>query len=278
MGVGIATLLLIIANCVFSYKGFKDRLFVDKYRFEVERVLLYKEYRRLITSGFLHANWTHLIFNMIGLFFIGQSLEAAVGAPIFLVIYLAGLVGGDVLALLVHKKYGNYSSLGASGAIGGIFFAFIALFPSQGIRLFLIPIDIPAWILGLVYMAYSVYGIHSRKQNIGHESHLGGALVGMFTAILFFPSTFLYNYWAVLIIAVPAIVFIYMIITRPHALLIDNYFFRKQKPFYSIDEKFNQERTNKQYEIDRILDKIGKKGMNSLTREEKRKLEEYSRS
>ncbi|RXK80941.1 rhomboid family intramembrane serine protease [Filimonas effusa] len=278
MGLGIVTLLLIIANCVISYQGFKSRDFIDKYRFEVEKVLLYKDYKCIVTSGFIHANWTHLILNMLGLFFIGQGLEAAVGPFEFLLIYFAGLIGGDLLSLLVHKKHGNYSSLGASGAIGGIFFAFIALFPSSPIRLFLIPISFPAWIFGLAYVVYSIYGIHSRKQNIGHESHLGGALVGMFTAIIFHPSTFLYNYWAVLIIAIPAVVFIYIIVTRPHVLLIDNYFFRKQKPYYSIDEKYNQDRTNKQHEIDDILDKIGKKGINSLTKEEKRKLEEYSRS
>jgi len=86
------------------------------------------------------------------------------------------------------------------------------------------------------------------------------------------------NYIPILIMAVPALIFLYMIITHPHFLLVDNYFFRNQEDFYSIDHKYNQERANRQKEVDRILEKIHKKGMKSLTKEERELLKRESKS
>ena len=100
----------------------------------------------------------------------------------------------------------------------------------------------------------------------------------MAIAILTHPAALLENYIPIMIIAIPAMVFLYLIITRPHFLLVDNYFFRNQEDFYSIDHKYNQERTNRQKEIDRILEKIHKKGMKSLNKEEKELLKRESKS
>jgi membrane associated rhomboid family serine protease len=278
MDIGIASFILIIANIAFSYKGFKSHAFFDQYKFEVDSIILYKDYKRLVTSGFLHINWTHLIFNMVGLLIFGGSIENYLGAFGFLVVYFAALLGGGLLALLIHKNHGNYSAVGASGAIGGILFAAIALFPGMSIGFFFLPFYFPAWIYGIAYVLYSIYGISSKKDNVGHEAHLGGALVGMLVAILLHPAALLENYWVILLIVVPTIAFIYIIVTRPYMLLIDNYFFKKNSNYYDVDHQYNEQRTNKQKEVDRILDKIGKKGMNSLSKEEKKKLEEYSRS
>jgi hypothetical protein len=86
------------------------------------------------------------------------------------------------------------------------------------------------------------------------------------------------NYLPILIISVPALIFLYVIITKPNFLLVDNYFFRNQEDFYNIDHKYNQEKANRQKEIDRILEKIHKKGMKSLTKEEKELLKRESKS
>ena len=122
-----------------------------------------------------------------------------------------------------------------------------------------------------------MYGIKSKKDNIGHDVHLGGALIGMAVALVMQPSALIENYPTILLIAVPSIAFIYLIITRPHILLIDNFYFKTHQKYYTIDEKYNVEKNSRQQEIDRILDKINKKGMNSLSKEEKEKLENYSR-
>ncbi|MBE7174226.1 MAG: rhomboid family intramembrane serine protease [Williamsia sp.] len=277
-GTGIIGLLLIAINVVVSYKGFNNHFFFDKYKFEVEKILLYKDYKRLVTSGFLHVNWTHLIFNMISLLMFSGLLESYGGGFEFLLIYVAGLVGGDLLSLLIHKHDPDYSSVGASGAVCGLIFAAIALFPGFNMGLFFIPISIPGWLFGLLFVGFSMYGIKSRRDNVGYEAHLGGALVGMAVALLLHPSAFLLNYPAILVIAVPTIVFIYLIVTRPHLLLIDNYFFKTHREHYSIDHKYNEAKHVQQKEIDRILDKINSRGMSSLSKKEREDLDRYSRA
>src|SRR5688572_33314796 len=132
-GIGIIGLTLIVANFFFSYQGFKSSLFFEKYLFEVDKVLVNKDYKRIISSGFLHVSWTHLIFNMISLLLFSGSVEAYLGGLQFGIIYLASLVGGGLFSLLVHRHHGDYNAVGASGAVCGIIFASIALFPGMGV-------------------------------------------------------------------------------------------------------------------------------------------------
>ena len=160
---------------------------------------------------------------MLALYFFSGSLELSLGPVRFLLIYFLSLIGGDLLSLFIHRHDGGYDSVGASAGVSGLIYAAIALFPGLKIGLLFIPIGIPGWLFGLIYVLYSMYGIKSRRNNIGHDAHLGGALIGLLTAILMQPSALINNTWAIVIIAVPAIVFIYIIVTRPHVLLIDNY-------------------------------------------------------
>lgn len=273
---GIIGIILIISNLAFSYKGFKNQQFFDGYKFEVDRILINKDYKRLITSGFLHVNWTHLLFNMFSLFAFSSGLESLLGGAKFLLIYIVSLLGGDLLCLFIHKNHGDYSAVGASGAISGIIFASIALFPGLGIGLFGFPISIPAWLYGILYVLFSIYGIKSKKDNIGHEAHLGGALVGMVVAILIQPTALVENYLPISIIFVPTLAFIYFIFTRPQVLLIDNYFYKAKQDFYSIDHEYNSTKAQHQAQVDNILDKINKRGLSSLTAKEKEILKKFS--
>jgi membrane associated rhomboid family serine protease len=273
---GIAGLLLIVANIAFSYKGFTNQAFFDGYKFEVDKILIKKDYKRLVSSGFLHVSWTHLLLNMFSLYAFSGLIESNLGAFKFLLIYFVSLVGGDLLSLYIHKNHGDYNSVGASGAVCGIIFASIALFPGMGVGFFGLPFSIPGWLYGLVYVLFSIYGIKSNKDNIGHDAHLGGALIGMTIALLLQPAAFAENYVTILLIAIPAIAFIYFIITRPQILLIHNLYFRKNKDHYSIDHTYNEAKNMQQQEIDKILDKINSKGMSSLSSREKEKLKQYS--
>jgi membrane associated rhomboid family serine protease len=272
------SLILILVNCFVSWKGFNDRNFYERYEFSIEKVKIYKQYYRLVTSGFLHVNWMHLIFNMLALYFFSSSVELYFGPLQFLLVYFASMIGGDLLSLFIHRYDSGYSSVGASGAVNGIIFASIAVFPGMKMGLFFIPIAIPAWIFGLAYVAYSIYGIRSRRDNVGHESHLAGALIGMLLAVAMFPAALVENYLVIGAIALPSIVFIYIILTRPHVLLINNQFFRTQKKNLSIDQRYNAEKLDRQKEVDRILDKINKRGMKSLTPKEREMLEQYSKT
>ena len=277
--VGLVSLVLIIINIVFTYKGLKYREVFDQYSFYVDNILLYKDYKRLVTAGFLHVSWTHLIFNMMSLFVFSGSLELFINSNEYLFIYFVSLIGGNLFSLYIHRNHGDYSAVGASGAVSGIIFACIALDPGISVGMFFIPVSIPGWLFAFVFVLYSVYGIHSRRDNIGHEAHLGGALIGLVAAVAVHPSSLLDNYIVILIIMVPGIFFIYMTITRPHLLLIDNLFFKKHKTrIINIDHRYNIDRTNQQENINAILEKIHKKGINSLSKKEKDLLNRYSGS
>lgn len=274
---GIVGFVIIAINFLCSYKGFNDRVFFDKYKFEVDKILIHKEYYRLLTSSFLHVDWQHLIFNMLSLYFFFELVELQLGVVSFLILYFVSMLGGDLLALFIHRNHGDYSAVGASGAVCGVIFASIALFPGLGIGIFLLPFSIPSWLYGILYIAFTIYGIKSGRDNIGHEAHLGGALIGLLTAIILYPASLTENYISILMVFIPSVAFIYLIITKPYILLIDNNFFNShRKKYYSIEDKYNEKKINKQKELDKLLDKISKKGINSLTQKEKQKLEELS--
>jgi hypothetical protein len=173
--------------------------------------------------------------------------------------------------LMVYKNKGDYTSVGASGAVNGVIFATIALNPNIEIMF------LPGWLFGLLYIGITIWGVRSKRDNIGHEAHLGGAIIGMLLAVALQPSALVQNYVTILIISIPTLVFIYLIITRPHILMIDNLFFKTHTHHYSIDHKYNETQRSQQQEVDRILDKISKRGINSLSQKEKQMLKDYSK-
>jgi membrane associated rhomboid family serine protease len=277
MGAGLFVFIIIIVTVLVSYKGFTDNRFLEDYAFEVDRILVDRQYYRLVTSGFLHTGWLHLGFNLFSLYIFSGVVEMGLGSLNFLLIYFASLIGGGLLSLLIHRHHGSYSSVGASGAVCGVMFASVALFPWLRISLFPLPFGFPSWIFALLFVGFSIYGIRSKKDNIGHDAHLGGALVGMVLALVLHPAALAENYGTILLILVPTVVFVYIIITRPELLYVDNLFYKTQKDFYSVDHEYNVRRADQQQEVDRILEKISRSGMASLSRKEKQTLKEYSK-
>lgn len=260
---------------LISYKGFKDDFFFEKYLFEVDKVLIYKQYYRLITSTFLHLNWMHLIFNVAALYSFGSIILEQLGGEFLVAVYVISLVGSKALALFIHRQHGDYRAIGASGAISGVVYAFIANFPEHGIGLLFIPAYIPGWIFGILYILFTIYGIKRKVGNIGHEAHLGGAIAGVLAAILFTPHILLTNYWVIALLLVPTTVFLILVVKKPEVLLIDGYTKYRTKQYTKAPKR---ERTQSiQEEIDAILDKVSKNGLNSLTESDKKKLKKYSR-
>lgn len=143
--------------------------------------------RGLIYSQFSHSGWSHLIFNMITLFFFGRSLEET--APgVFLLTYFFAAVGADLATILIHSKNPNYASLGASGSVAGVLFCSIVFYPANGIIIFPLPIPIPAPIFAILYIAGSIYMARTEARNVNHEAHIGGALVGFVIGALSAPG------------------------------------------------------------------------------------------
>ena len=144
--------IIILINVIVSWQGFRNGAFFDRYSFRVDNILAGKQYYRLITSGFLHIGWTHLLLNLISLYLFSDMLELYLGIIPYLIVYFSGLIGGNLLALFIHRHHADYSAVGASGAVCGLIFASIALFPFMNVGLFLLPISVPGWIFGLAYI------------------------------------------------------------------------------------------------------------------------------
>lgn len=206
--VNIVVLFFILANVLVSAKGFNDYAFLDKYKFQVGRTLGDEKYR-MFTSGFLHVDWMHLIFNMYALYLFGDIVAKILGARDFVFIYIASLLAGSLYSLVYHKDEPYYSAVGASGAVSGIVYASILLYPSMELYLFFIPIPIPGYIFALGYLLYSIYGMKKQLGNVGHAAHLGGAIGGFAVTLLFHPILFSMNTTLIIVLAIPIVLVLF---------------------------------------------------------------------
>lgn len=200
----IATIVIIAANAIISMKGFNDFSFFEKYKFNIAGIRR-GEQIRMISSGFLHADFSHLLFNMLTLYFFAPVVINSLTVPYFVIIYVASLLIGNLLSFYFHKNEYHYSAVGASGAVMGILYSAILFYPDMGLYLFFIPIPIPAWLFGMAYLLYSIYGMKKRLGNIGHDAHIGGAIGGYVLTLLFAPYLFQVNLWIVVLLAIPLI-------------------------------------------------------------------------
>lgn len=153
------------------------------------RVVREHTWYELLTSGFLHANLGHLFVNMFTLYFFGSVMENVLGPVHFGLLYLSSLIVAGIPSVIKYKDNENYATLGASGAVGSVLFAFIFLFPLENIYLLLIPIPIPAFVFAILYLIYSMYESKQERGKINHEAHLAGAIWGMVYLVLFVPNT-----------------------------------------------------------------------------------------
>lgn len=201
----IATGVIIALNVLVSLKGFDDREFFERFKFNVGSIRR-GEHIRMFSSGFLHADVTHLLFNMFTLYFFASYVIAPLGTFNFIIIYIASLVFGNLLSLYFNKDTYWYSAIGASGAVTGVLYAAILLDPNMSLYLFFVPIPIPGYIFGIGYLAYSIYGMKNKIGNIGHDAHFGGAVGGYAVTLLLMPSLFKTDLWHVGLLALPIIV------------------------------------------------------------------------
>lgn len=198
----IITIVLIAANIIISYKGFGDYGFFERYKFQVGPILR-GEKIRMFSSGFLHADNAHLFFNMFSLYVFANVVIDLLGVFNFTIVYLGSLMMGSLLSLYFHKNEYYYSAVGASGAVMGIIYSAILLQPGMNLYLFFIPIPIPAYVFGVGYMLYSIYGMKNKVGNIGHDAHFGGAIGGYAITLLLAPWLFQTNLLMIGLLAIP---------------------------------------------------------------------------
>ena len=200
----MTSFFVILANIVFSYKGFRDRAFFDKYKFNPNAIKK-GENIRYLSSGFLHVNQGHLFVNMFTLFFFAPVVIRLLGDVNFILIYIVSLYVGNVITYRINKNKLNYNAVGASGAVMGVVYSSILLYPNMTLYFIIIPM--PAYVFGLLYLWYSIYSMKNVRDNIGHEAHLGGAIAGFFLTIILNPGILVDSFVTVLILMIPIIYF-----------------------------------------------------------------------
>lgn len=201
----LVTGIIIAANVAMSLKGFENRTFFERYKFNVGQIRRGDQIR-MFSSGFLHVDITHLLFNMLTLYFFAHTVILQLGTLNFIIIYVASLVFGNLLALYFHKDEYWYSAVGASGAVTGILYAAILLYPEMKLYMFFVPIPIPGYVFGVGYLLYSIYGMKNRLGNIGHDAHFGGAVGGYVITLILLPSLFKTDLGHVALLAVPILI------------------------------------------------------------------------
>jgi len=186
-----ASLLVIIVTVVVSLIGLQVKPeIITKGVFRPYYLLRNREYYTLITSGLLHASGSHLLFNMLTLYFFAPQLEREIGTTQFAVLYFAALILSEARTWLQQRNNPNYASLGASGAVSAVLFASIVYFPYQSLYIIPIPIPIPAPLFAVGYLVYSWYSSRYGRDNINHTAHIDGAIVGLLFVALTNPGVY----------------------------------------------------------------------------------------
>ena len=180
-------IFIIGLNILFSLIGFKNNIFFEKYRFHIGSIKA-GDYYRLVSSGFLHVNTSHILFNMFTFYFFVNIVVRILGTNSFLLLFIGSLLAGNLFGYYFHYKDNYYSAVGASGAVTGVLFSALLLYPEIELMLFLIPIPIPGYLFGIVYILYTLYGMKTQNDNIGHTAHFGGAVGGIVITLFLMPN------------------------------------------------------------------------------------------
>jgi len=183
------TLVLVAITVAISIAGFNNLRVIESLIFSPLAVLRNRDWHRLVTYGFIHADGTHLLFNMVTLFFFGPQVEAAlvprIGSAGYILFYLAALVVSILPSMWRHRNDAKWLSLGASGAVTAVLFAFILLRPWAMIVVFVVPM--PAILYAVVYVAYTIWADRRQRDRVNHSAHLWGAAFGVLFMVALSP-------------------------------------------------------------------------------------------
>lgn len=188
------TYFLIGITVVVSLLAFQNHALLHRLLFYPYAMWRNNQWYRLITGGFVHLDFTHLFFNMFVLFSFGTYIEESFsylfgpfGPALFMGMYLLAIILSDLINLFRKRHHEEYRSLGASGGVAAVVFAFILLNPFGLLYIFFIPIGIPAVIFGALYLAYSAYMARRQSDNIGHLAHFTGSVFGFLFPVMLKP-------------------------------------------------------------------------------------------
>ena len=194
---GTITLILILFIVLISAFAFKQKDMMAQLQFNAYQIIHRHQYYRMLTHAFIHANWEHLIVNMIVLFSFGTAVEryfqqyfGTVGSYYYLILFFGSVIFSSLLSLYKQRNNPYYNAIGASGAVSAVLFTAIFFDPWSNIYFFGI-LPIPGIIFGGLYLYYSYYMSTKKSDNIGHDAHFLGAVFGFFFPVILQPSLFM---------------------------------------------------------------------------------------
>lgn len=186
------TMVIVAVTVLISWRAFTDQRLLARLILWPPALQRQRQYERLLTYGFIHADWSHLLFNMITLWSFGTQIERIfsqwIGPLGFVVFYLSAIVVSILPTYLSHQSDANYRSLGASGGVSAVLFAFILFDPWSKLIIFPIPVPIPAFLFALLYVGYSIWMDRRGVGNVNHSAHLWGAAYGVVFTLLLAPN------------------------------------------------------------------------------------------
>ncbi|MBL7832585.1 MAG: rhomboid family intramembrane serine protease [Cyclobacteriaceae bacterium] len=189
------TIAIIVITSAISLYAMNSREVLSRFMMNPYMVTQRGQYYRLLTSGLIHKDFTHLIFNMFSLFFFGPNLESifgmifgSLGPVYFIALYVLGIIVSDLPTVLKHKSNPGYNSLGASGAVSSVIFACILFDPLSNLYLYF-AIPIKGFIFAAIYLIYSYMSAKNSRDGINHDAHLYGALFGILFCIVLYPDS-----------------------------------------------------------------------------------------
>jgi len=190
------TMLIIIGITVLvSWQGWQNRDLFERLKFQMSAILDGKQYDRMITSAFLHADSMHLFFNMFAFYVFAPIVLSVFSSLLFVIIYLVCILAGSLITIMFHKDEKWYSAVGASGGVSGVVFSAIMIYPDMPLTLIFLPFfSFPGWVFALLYLGYSMFGMKSRHDNIGHAAHLGGSVAGILITLFLKPDLIQKNF------------------------------------------------------------------------------------
>ena len=196
---GASPVALVIASVTVAtslYLLLVDPRLFKKLMLHPYSLVRYHRWYTLPTSALIHADFSHLLFNMVTFWFFCPVLEQIVGHWQFAFIYVVSMVAADIPTVIRHRNNPDYACLGASGAVTAALFSFIVYQPTARISLLFIPIGIPAPLFAVLYMAFCYYGTRNHRSQINHEAHLWGAISGLALTAMLDPGAYS-HFWGV---------------------------------------------------------------------------------
>ncbi len=257
-----------------SFVGFQHQSFTFRTELSIRRIRWHHEYYRLLLAGFVHRGWRHLLLHVGALFAFGVGATPQLAPFAFIGFYLAGLIGGNALAVAIRRHEFNYFSSGASGGISAIVFAYLISYPQGRISLAPAPLEVDAWLVALGFALLLLVGILKRLRPEGCEAYLGGAVTGGMLTLLFNTQLLATRAPLVLALMLPCALVLMVMFLRPELLTVLRQLRDdkgQQQGIAKEREAFNQQYTSPREQeaiVNYLLDKVHSQGLESLTHEE----------